>query len=125
MVATGIGVDEGGAGLTATLPLVGVATGAWDVVVNNADGTSQTLAGAFLLHPGVGESLWVDVTSIVKRRSLSTLTVIFGNRGDVDAVAVPLTLSIPDGYTMSAPSTSHRLHHATASHGLTGTPYLR
>jgi hypothetical protein len=94
-------VDVGGAAMAVTFDLTGSSPGLWDIVVTNPDSTSRTLPGAFTITPGVGPKLWVDVIGLIKRHGVSFAIVSYGNRGDVDALAVPLSLSLPQGYQAS------------------------
>jgi hypothetical protein len=89
--------DVGGTALATTLDLTGKSLGSWDVVVVNPDGTSKTLAGGFAIEEGRAPQLWVDVVGStgVRIRRPTRFTVFFGNSGNVDAVAVPLVLTVP------------------------------
>jgi hypothetical protein len=91
-------VDVGGSSIATTFDLAGAALGAWDVVVTNPDSSSTTLSGGFTVKAGVGPSVWVDVVGIMFRRAPSVIWITYGNRGDIDAVGVPLSLSLPGGY---------------------------
>jgi hypothetical protein len=91
-------VDVGGASIATTFDLSGAAPGTWDVVVTNPDSTSRTLSGSFTVRPGVGPSVWVDVVGIIRRHGPSTIWLTYGNRGDTDAIGVPLSLSLPNGF---------------------------
>jgi hypothetical protein len=91
-------VDVGGAAMAATFDLAGRSPGGWDLVVTNPDSTSRTLPAAFSIQPGVGPKPWVDVIAMIRRHGTSFVTISYGNRGDVDALAVPLSLSLPLGY---------------------------
>lgn len=95
-------VDAGGSAIAVTFDLRERAHGAWDVVVTNPDDGSLTLAGAFTIEAGRPADLWVDVTGLLLRPGrLSRLTLFYGNRGNVDALAVPLSLSVPEGWSLS------------------------
>jgi hypothetical protein len=97
--ATLLQVDIGGAAIAATFDLRGRSLGAWDLVVTNPDSSSRTLPASFTIQPGVGPDLWVDVIGMIRRpRGVSFVTIWYGNRGDVDALAVPLSISLPQGY---------------------------
>ncbi len=98
ILGTGVGVDDSGSTAAATFDLTGQLLGAWDIAVTNPDGTSRVLPGAFAVQAGKGPKLWVDVIGIIKRRTESTVTVLYGNQGDADARGVPLTLSVPAGH---------------------------
>src|SRR5262249_31399270 len=92
-------VDPGGTALAATFDLVGKARGAWDVVVTNPDGALQTLPGGFTVEVGRAPDPWVDIVLAVLFRHQSTpFTIFYGNRGNVDAVAVPLTFGASGVY---------------------------
>ena len=99
IAAVPTGVDIGGASIAATFDLTGASPGGWDVVVTNPDSTSRTLSGGFTVRPGIGPSLWLDVIGIIPRAGPGVVMVIYGNRGDADAIGVPLSLSVPQGYT--------------------------
>jgi hypothetical protein len=101
IVGTQVEVDVAGSTIAATFDLIGRPTGAWDAVVKNPDATARTLSGAFAVQAGVGPKLWVDVIGVIKRRSLSIVTVMYGNSGDANAKAVPLALSLPVGHSMA------------------------
>ncbi|HVO88982.1 MAG TPA: choice-of-anchor Q domain-containing protein [Casimicrobiaceae bacterium] len=95
-------VDVGGSAMSATFDLTGKAAGAWDVVVTKSDGTTRTLAGAFTVQSGGGPDLWVDVAGrVIARHAPSRLTVVYGNRGNVDAMVVPLQISNSSQYGLS------------------------
>ena len=98
IVGTLTQVDIAGASIATTFDLTGAAQGAWDVVVTNPDATSKTLTGGFIVKAGVGPDVWVDVVGIIRRHGPSSIWVTYGNRGDTDAVGVPLSLSLPSGY---------------------------
>lgn len=94
-------VDVGGAAMAVTFDLTGSSPGAWNLVVTNPDSTFRTLPAGFTIQPGVGPQLWVDVIGMIRRHGTSFVTLSYGNRGDVDALAVPLSLSLPQGYQAS------------------------
>lgn len=85
--------------LSARFDLTGRAPGAWDVVVS-AGGTSTTLPGGFTIEPGGAPDLWVDIIgrSVIRIGRPARFTVFYGNRGNVDAVGVPVILSVPAGF---------------------------
>lgn len=94
-----------GSVISTTFDLTGKATGSWDVVVMNPDGTSKTMAGAFTIEEGRAPELWVDILGRpffrTGRRVPGKYFVLFGNRGNVDALGVPLSLSIPSFFTFA------------------------
>src|SRR5207245_379047 len=76
------------------------ALGAWDVIVINPDGRTETLPGGFAIEASTGAQLWVDVVapSVVRPGSLQTLYVIYGNRGNVDSNVALLDIALPPPY---------------------------
>jgi hypothetical protein len=99
IVGNPLQVDVGGSAIAATFDLTGRPTGPWDVVVLDPDSTSRTLPAGFTIEAGGAPDLWVDVIGLTRRHGPSTLTIIYGNRGKVDALAVPLSISLPQGYS--------------------------
>ena len=94
IVGNPVQADVGGSALSATFDLTGRPPGVWDVVVVNPDSTSKTLPAGFTIEAGGAPDLWVDVIGLIRREGPSTLTIIYGNRGKVDALAVPLQISV-------------------------------
>jgi CSLREA domain-containing protein len=86
--------------LSTTFDLTGRPAGAWDVVVIKPDGSSVTLSGGFTIESGQEPQLWVDIlgSDVLRSGTPSRFFVNFGNRSNVDALAVPLGLSIPAGF---------------------------
>jgi CSLREA domain-containing protein len=83
--------------LGATFDLAGRAPGAWDVVVTNPDDNSAVLPAGFTIEAPRAPQLFAQVIgrSAVRRGLAERYFVVFGNRGNVDAHGVPLTLSVP------------------------------
>jgi hypothetical protein len=99
IVAVPVKVDVGGSAIAATFDLAGRVVGPWSVVVVNADGATKTLVDGFTVELPRAPQLWVEVVGRYFRPGRpSRLTILYGNRGNVDAVAVPLSLSVPVGY---------------------------
>lgn len=97
----GEAVGWGSAAILATrFDLVGRSPGAWDVVVVRPDGGETVLPNGFTVESGGAPELWTDVTGprLIRFTRPARFTVFYGNRGNVDAVGVPLSLSIPAGY---------------------------
>jgi CSLREA domain-containing protein len=97
----GIGPAVAGTGaLLATFDLAGAAPGAWNVVVTNPDMTTATLADGFTVEAGGEPVLWADVLTRrqIRRGRLSTIYLAYGNRGNVDAIGVPIWISFPDEF---------------------------
>jgi CSLREA domain-containing protein len=97
IVGAFVSVEAGGSSIATTFDLSGKARGAWDVVVTNGNAETATLTGAFQVAETVAPDLWVTVLGPAGVRPLrsATFTLIYGNHGNVDALAVPLSLSIP------------------------------
>jgi uncharacterized repeat protein (TIGR01451 family) len=99
---TGAPVTVGASGstLAASFDLAGRPLGAWDVVVTNPDGSSATLPAALTLEETREPKLWADIVgkSAVRVGSPVRYTVIYGNRGNVDAVGVPLSIVTPKNF---------------------------
>ena len=98
IIGAPVQVDAGGSAIATTFDLTGSALGAWDVVVTNPDGGSLVLAGGFSTEAGGVPDLWVNVIGSLRREGPSRLTILYGNRGTVDALAAPLSLSVPEEY---------------------------
>ncbi len=90
-------VQAGNAALAASFNLGGAPAGAWDVVVTNPDQTSAILASGFTVDAGGAPEVWSDIVGplVVRPGSTARFMVVYGNRGNAEAMAVPLTLSIP------------------------------
>jgi hypothetical protein len=103
IVASPVGMG-GGAILSATFDLAGRATGPWNVVVTGQDGVSETLDGGFTIEEGRAPELWTDILGPPAPRfgRPARYTIFFGNHGNMDAVGVPLTISVPAGYAFNA-----------------------
>jgi hypothetical protein len=86
-----------GSAIRTSFDLTGKARGAWDVIVTNPDATTRTLPGAFTIEVGRAPDPWVDIIGMVTRHN-SPFTIAYGNRGNVDAVAVPLTFGTSSAY---------------------------
>ena len=87
-----------GSVLSTTFDVTGRATGAWDVVVTRPGGAPATLPGGFTIESARAPDLWADV--VVSDRphpggSAQRYTILFGNRGNVDATGATLLLTVP------------------------------
>ena len=96
IVASPVTVQDGNAAAGVVFDLTGKAPGSWDVVFTNPDGTSSTLLGAFQIDAGGSANVWAEVggPALVRPGTSPTYWVLFGNRGNVDALDVPITLSV-------------------------------
>lgn len=97
IVGSSVFVQDGNAAMAAAFDLTGRAAGVWDLVVTDPDGTVATLPGAFTVDTTGAPQVWVEVAgpAIVRPGSSPTYLVVYGNRGNVDALAVPITFSTP------------------------------
>ncbi|MEO6028573.1 MAG: right-handed parallel beta-helix repeat-containing protein, partial [Candidatus Binatia bacterium] len=97
VVGSSAQVDFGNSTIAASLDLGGRTAGTWDVLVENPGGATATLAAGFTIEAGGGPDLWLDLSGRAFARTLraTTLVVELGNRGNVDAIGVPLTISFP------------------------------
>ena len=99
-------IRAGGHEIDTRFDLRGVARGAWDVVVTNPDETSATIPGGFTVEPGTAPDVWVDIVgpSLVGRADApfdATFYVLYGNRGNVDAIGVPVWFVAPANATIT------------------------
>lgn len=78
----------------ASFDLTGGSSGAWHVVVTNSDGTSAMLPDGFTIEEGRQPQLWVDIIgrTLIRDRRGERYRILFGNRGNVDALGVQLVL---------------------------------
>lgn len=95
--------ETGGASLSASFDLTGRLTGAWDLVVNNPGSTSITLPAAFTVDASSDPKVFAEIIgrSAVRAGVPAQYAIVYGNRGNVDAVAVPLTLSTPGNFKLN------------------------
>ena len=99
IVGDPVTVDAGGAVAATFFALTGRPTGIWDVVITNPDGDSRTLPGGFRIDAGGGPQMWSDVVGppAIRVGRPARFTLFVGNRGNVDALAVPVRISLRDG----------------------------
>ena len=88
--------------ITATFDLRGKGRGVWDLVVTNPDSTSTRLSGAFTIEVGRAPQVSVDIVgpSVVRLGRVQQYSIVYTNRGNVDAENVPIWLSVPAGVTV-------------------------
>lgn len=92
IVGDPVAVAADGRTVSATFDLTGKTRGAWNVVVTNPDTASATLPEAFTIEEGRAPQVWVDIIgrdTILARRP-QTFYIVYGNRGNVDVLGVPL-----------------------------------
>ena len=97
--------DVRGSRVTAVFDLAGAAPGPWSVTVENPDSSTAMLADAFTVEAGGGADIWAELVLprwFVTGRT-QTIYLRFGNRGNVDARAVPLWISFPDELEFHVP----------------------
>ncbi|HEX5229015.1 MAG TPA: right-handed parallel beta-helix repeat-containing protein [Bryobacteraceae bacterium] len=97
ILATQSTVQDGNASVGAVFDLTGKAIGSWDVVATNLDGTSSTLPGGFKIDAGGSPNVWAEVggPALVRPGTSPFYYVLYGNRGNVDALDVPVMLAVP------------------------------
>lgn len=80
--------------VSTTFDLRPATPGVGDVALTLADGSTQTLPAAFTVEAGGEPELWVDIVAsqAVRLGRPQVFTVVYGNRGNIDAYAVPLWL---------------------------------
>src|SRR5665213_1594452 len=102
IAGTSLTSDPGGSDLSASFDLTSAAMGTWDVIVTNPDQTTQTLAGGFTTEAARAQALWSTITgpSLARLGRTTTFNLNYGNNGNADAEAVPLTFTVPAGYSL-------------------------
>lgn len=104
IVGSPVSVEGGGFTIVATFDLVGKAQGRWDVVVDNPTGADIVLPEAFTIEEGRTAQVWVDIIGrdVIRVGRVQTFNIIYGNRGNVNAVGVPLWIAgIPNDATLN------------------------
>jgi uncharacterized repeat protein (TIGR01451 family) len=103
IIGADISRGSDGDSLGVTFDLFNRAPGVYNVVVTNEDGRSFTLPNAFTVLAGGEADVWVEVIGRTRIRigREQTFIVNYGNRGNVDAHAVPLWIAgIPKNATV-------------------------
>jgi hypothetical protein len=99
IAATPVTVEDGGSSIAVAFDLSGKAPGPWDVLVSGSDGTRSSLASGFVVaDSALPADLWLSIIGrqqIGPAAAAGRITIFFGNRGNSDALGVPLTLVIP------------------------------
>jgi CSLREA domain-containing protein len=92
-----VAIDETGSVAVATFNLTGRAPGSWDLSVTLPDSRSVARSGALTIEATRNADVWIDVIGrdIIRVGRPARFTLIFGNRGNVDAAAVPLVIGVP------------------------------
>jgi hypothetical protein len=89
-----VSVGAGGGTAAVGFDLAGHALGAWDVVVTNPDTSTARRIGGFEIEETRSPDLWSDLVArpAARRGRPFRVRVFYGNRGNVDAFAVPLSI---------------------------------
>jgi CSLREA domain-containing protein len=103
IVGAPVSVGQGSIVLTASFDITGRATGPWDVVVTNPDGTSVTRAAGFVIETPQAPGLWAEVVgpALVRIGFPAIYTILFGNRGNTEAWGVPLVIGVGENVTFT------------------------
>ncbi|PYS58734.1 MAG: hypothetical protein DMF74_22955, partial [Acidobacteria bacterium] len=96
-------VTADGYSVTTVFDLTGKAQSGYDVIVTNPDGTSRLLANGFAVEPATPVNLFVDVVvrSVIRLGNEYPFYIQYGNRGNTDAINVPLFVSVPNFVTIT------------------------
>ncbi len=96
IVGNPVSVLEAGKVISTAFNLAGRTPGRWNVVVTNPGGASSTLPEGFTIEPGGVPELWHDVIGPTALRPgrPGRYRFLVGNRGNVDALGVPVSISI-------------------------------
>jgi hypothetical protein len=99
-------VNSTGTSITCTFALSGAAPGAYNVVVNNPDGTSLAKPDGFTVEKGGQPTAWSSILGRPELRTgyASTFNVTYGNSGNVDAYAIPVSIQLPPTFTLDIPA---------------------
>jgi len=97
IVGSPVAVLEGGKVISTAFNLTGRTPGRWNVMVTNPDGSSATLPDGFTIEQGGAPELWHDVIGPTALRSgrPGRYRFLVGNRGNVDALGVPVMIAVP------------------------------
>lgn len=92
-------VNDSGSVIATAFDLRGRMPGVWDVVVTHPDGTTRTLEDGFTVDDGGAPEPWAEIIGpvAVRRGRVSRLFFTYGNRGNVDALGVPIQIAVPPG----------------------------
>jgi len=101
IVGDPVTIGASGSTLAASFDLAGRGLGAWDLVVTNPDESTTTLPAALTIEETKAPRLWADIVgrTAVRAGPPVRYTLIFGNRGNVDAVGVPVSIVTPRGFS--------------------------
>ncbi|WP_210487144.1 T9SS type A sorting domain-containing protein [Rufibacter aurantiacus] len=82
--------------IRATLDLKSKTEGTYNVVITLSNGTVLTLPNGFRVEKGIEAAPWAEVLGFdrIRRGQWQTYTINYGNRGNVDAIGVPLNIIV-------------------------------
>src|SRR5207244_1261116 len=103
IVGSDVNASVAGFSLSVTFDLAGKALGTWDLVVMNPNGTSATLQNAITVEATRTAEVWVETLGhpAVKTDKPQLYTILYGNRGNVDANFVSVWVAFPQYLTWS------------------------
>jgi hypothetical protein len=101
ILAFNVSVASDGRTISGTFTLTGSAAETCDVVVTNADGGIATDAQTFMVETGGSPNMWVDIVGLPNMRGGSSQSyyVVYGNRGNVDATAIVVSVEVQNAVT--------------------------
>ncbi|MFL6209710.1 MAG: LamG-like jellyroll fold domain-containing protein [Pyrinomonadaceae bacterium] len=96
-------VTTDGFSVTTVFDLTGKPQGGYDVIVTNPDGTSRLLANGFAVEPATPVQLFgkVIARAVIRIGNEYPFYIQYGNRGNTDAINVPLYVSVPNFVTIT------------------------
>ena len=96
-------VNSTGTAVTCTFSLTGAATGSYDVVVNNPDGSSYTRQSSFTVQDGQGPDLNVSIVgrSAIRVGTATAFELTVSNTGDANAYGVLVNVTYPTTATLT------------------------
>jgi hypothetical protein len=97
ILGSNVTVTASGSVITATFNLVGATPEACSIVVTNPDGTSFSDSQAFTVEQGGAPNVWVDIVgwNTLRAGEAQPYFIIVGNRGNVDASHVAVSVAVP------------------------------
>jgi Bacterial Ig-like domain (group 3) len=98
LTAGTVSVSSDGTKINCTFSLNGATAGAYDVTITNPNGgASFTRPAAFTVQSGGAPNMWVNIVARSKIRTgvPTTVTVTYGNSGNVDAYMSHLVVTTP------------------------------
>ena len=83
--------------IVATFNLINAATGFYDLVVDVPNDTIMTLSNAFEIEVGIQAEPYSELVgfSSIRVGQYQNYSIVYGNKGNVDAIGVPIWLAVP------------------------------